>query len=235
MSSNPGGVIFSHVDADGDLTEIRQGHHQHLHLYVEVDSLPSARRYVGCLNRDAVAKLRTALGEWLQPQPASNPITAADAHPIAPEGPEYCTCAKFNGRVHFAHGEDAPVAAAEEPPTAPECGVCGGPWSDSHGQPGDPCQPTELGPYSPCPDCGHPMALHLLWSERKHQGCTAADGCTCPRTWRAPEYIAPPLVESSPKPAPPAECTCTHQLVYSHGKDGCTYSECTCTFTVVRP
>lgn len=52
----------------------------------------------------------------------------------------------------------------------PECGVCGEPWSDGHGQPGDPCTSSD----PECTYCGHEYAEH--WPGNHSGACTRYRG-----------------------------------------------------------
>jgi hypothetical protein len=89
-----------------------------------------------------------------------------------------------------------------------ECGLCKAPWSDGHGQPGDPCTgaPKQL---VGC-ECGH------RWGVHGETGCVGnLASCTCERT---------PPVET--------ECECGHRWGV-HVAQGCSADnwDCECTRT----
>lgn len=92
--------------------------------------------------------------------------------------------------------------------TAPECGKCGAPWSDTHGQPGDPCAPAASAPAPAgptwddelwsapsaetsartlpvpvCPECGHSWRAHSPHSTAPYciQRTGGTRDCECTR------------------------------------------------------
>lgn len=171
-------VIFTHIDDDGD--EISFFSDERSPLSVEVKPV-GEQPYIGYLDRDAALRLHTALGEWLYPvhtpegpnrslieqmieravkdQVASVlPLhlrTVAEHRPQECPGVGQCPEADPEPRdVGHPTYEDARPHSA-----APECGKCGAPWSDTHGQPGDPCAPA---PSAPAP--AGPTWDDELWS-----------------------------------------------------------------------
>lgn len=107
----------------------------------------------------------------------------------------------------------------ERPPTIP-CGLCGKPWHDGHGYPGDPCvgAPKQL---VGC-ECGHGWGAHSTAF-----GCTAANReCECTRT--------APSAAVTPEPVK-AACTC-HRHSHTPGENGpCTHEGCFCRSTRTAP
>lgn len=114
------------------------------------------------------------------------------------------------------------------------CGVCNRPWSDGHGQPGDPCRPVNTDPApgllgatlpvdtSHCPDCGHG------WNDHTVGVCWGSGACPC----RAKQPAPVPVTESDKvwgeQGTPPVECTCEHDR-QMHGQYGCGWmGGCTC-------
>lgn len=70
-----------------------------------------------------------------------------------------------------------PTAVASQGIT---CKLCGAPWSDGHGQPGDPCTgaPKQL---VGC-ECGHRWGVHSVAGCGKYTGVLNETRCTCTRT-----------------------------------------------------
>lgn len=111
-----------------------------------------------------------------------------------------CAVAEAGRGVCRCNAYKAPLPVREKTVTAPACGLCKQPWSDGHGQPGDPCSALQatgnvedwhealwrVQPSAPasearyCDECGHSWESHLPLAAK----CMATKGksiCGCTR------------------------------------------------------
>lgn len=102
-------------------------------------------------------------------------VTEPLCHRAAPEGAHEATRCTFCGWLWSRH---SPHPGAPRQVRTPECGLCKQPWTDGHGQPGDPCAdaPKQL---VGC-ECGHRWGMHVYGF-----GCIRVlpglQQCTCER------------------------------------------------------
>ena len=109
-------------------------------------------------------------------------VTEALCHRAAPEGAHEAARCTFCGWLWSRH---SPHPAALRQVITLKCGLCKQPWTDGHGQPGDPCAgaPRQL---VGC-ECGHGWGVHSrMYSECI---CKLPDGtqCPCKRTPPTPQ------------------------------------------------
>jgi len=116
------------------------------------------------------------------PGPCGDCLRGVHPHVFRPCGEPGCQCPEFRDPEPGDVGHPRPpvtLADALADPTpvsldllwsppvviTPECGLCKAPWSDGHGQPGDPCTgaPKQLVGCT----CGHSWRVH------KGEGCVA--------------------------------------------------------------
>lgn len=216
-------AIFSHIDDDGD--EISFFSDERSPLSVEVKPV-GEQPYIGYLDRDAALRLHAALGEWLYPvHTPEGPnrslieqmIERAVRDQVASVLPLHLApIAEFVGRESAwkafepdpePHDVGHPTYEDARPhPAAPECGKCSAPWSDTHGQPGDPCAPAPSAPAPAgptwddelwsapsaetsartlpvpvCPECGHSWPRHMPFSLNLTEAECSVRGCECTR------------------------------------------------------
>jgi len=99
-------------------------------------------------------------------------VTEALCHRAAPEGAHEAARCTFCGWLWSRH---SPHPAAPRQVITLKCELCKQPWTDGHGQPGDPCAgaPKQLVGCG----CGHGWGVH------DETGCARArnGGCTCDR------------------------------------------------------
>lgn len=222
--------IFTHIDDDGD--EISFFSDERSPLSVEVKPV-GEQSYIGYLDRDAALRLHTALGEWLYPvHTPEGPnrslieqmIERAVRDQVAAVLPLHL---KTVARVCSAQGcqvtDEAEWPQHGDPesrdvghptyedarphPAAPECGKCSAPWSDTHGQPGDPCAPA---PSAPAP--AGPTWDDELWSAPSAETSARTlpvPACPeCGHSWRAhsPHSTAPYCIQRT---GGTRDCECT--------------------------
>lgn len=126
---------------------------------------------------------------------------------------EFCECTRGLGGLESdafpdtdpePHDVGHPTYEDARPhPTAPECGKCGALWSDTHGQPGDPCAPA---PSAPAP--AGPTWDDELWSAPSAEASARTlpvPACTkCGHSWPRHRLLGGPTTDCSVR-----GCECT--------------------------
>lgn len=223
-----GEEIFRHADRDGDVIRLERVTTANPLLRAYVDS----ESEFALLDRDAVLSLIQALTEWAYPaHTPEGPNRSLIEELIAKAAKDAVSAvlplhlSSFATQMQAAEDKIERVANAllsdpepepgdvghPQPPLpvrkqtiTPECGLCKQPWSDGHGQPGDPCPGVEAARQHPsdwtdalwrvkpepadelsdektyCGACGHSWVTH--WESIGRCTSTVGKGkCECPR------------------------------------------------------
>jgi len=130
-------LIFSHVDEDDDRLSIRKCQ-DYLIFRSEGDSGEEVEVRA---RHDRVAGLHAALGEWLElKDPLQSSVVEGsliDQLIVRRVRDEVARVLPLHQALGSGYEEPKYEDARSHP--KPLCGVCRMPWSDGHGQPGDPC------------------------------------------------------------------------------------------------
>lgn len=218
--------IFTHTDNEGDHLEVAEAQADRAgELAFNFITLSGSGGVF--FTHDRAASLHAVLGEWLYPvHTPEGPnrslieqmIERAVKDQVAAVLPLHLkTVGEYV--ANYGRGPEAIQPQRDDPeprdvghptyedarphPTAPECGKCGALWSDTHGQPGDPCAPApsapapagptwddelwgatsaEAGartlPVPVCTECGHSWPRHPLLNVAKMECSVRGCGCT---------------------------------------------------------
>lgn len=205
--------VFDHTDDDGESLHVKDlGQGLRFKIY------PGERDFsVVDVNHADVARLRDELTQWLGEaiEEIATPPTVDEE--LIQRIVSQAVTETLNAQITLrglAHPADPEPHDVGHPVRPVRCGVCDGAWSDSHGQPGDPC----TRPSAPAPgycECGHTKWAH----DHSPGGCRAAK-CTCKLNRTEVRGLAP-----APK------CTCVHPTAEHHAPayglgGGCAYCLC---------
>ncbi len=208
--------IFNHNDDEGDYLRVTD---KSTFLRFRVDQGDHWPPAVD-VDRTNVQRLRNELTKWLGEtiEEIATPPTADEE--LIQRIVSQAVTETLNAQITLrglAHPADPEPHDVGHPVRPVQCGVCDGAWSDSHGQPGDPCtRPTGTRTFL----AGYCECGHTKWSHDHSPGGCRAAKCTCKLNRTEVRGLAP-----APK------CTCVHPTAEHHapayGWDGgCTYCLC---------